>query len=240
MSSSDPLEFCPVLAELVRSQSVTGRSGKVFRELAALSAENNLIILRQLMLELKPARTLEIGLSFGGSCLVFTVTHRDLGHAPLRQHVALDPYQSKVWDDCGLIVTAKAGVDSYLDFRPSFSSSELPRLLASGSRFGLIYVDGSHLFEDVFVDGYFGSRLLEDGGVIAFDDSSNHHVHKVLQFLRANCRESLEEIDLSRYRKDLGKSVRYRVARMTGRVQMTAFRRIGKIDRNWDAPFQPF
>jgi len=27
-----------------------------------------------------------------------------------------------------------------------------------------MYVDGSHLFEDVFVDAYFGARLLTDGG----------------------------------------------------------------------------
>jgi hypothetical protein len=240
MSTDDPLAFCPVLAELVRVRSVTGRSGRVFEELVALSTENNLITLRRLMLELSPARTLEIGLSFGGSCLVFAATHRDLGHPPLRQHVALDPFQARVWDDCGLVLIAKASLDGFGDFRSSFSSSELPRLLADGARVGLIYVDGSHVFEDVFVDGFFGTRLLEDDGVIAFDDSSNPHVHKVLEFLRTNCRESLEEIDLSRYREDLGRTLRYRVAKMMDRLQMAAFRRIGKVDREWNVSFRPF
>jgi predicted O-methyltransferase YrrM len=240
MSSRHALDFCPVLADLVRVRTITGRSGRVFEGLGALSTENNLIVLRRLMLELKPERTLEIGLSFGGSCLVFAAAHRDLEHSPMRQHVALDPFQTQVWDDCGLVLVARAGLEGFVDFRSSYSSSELPELLADRAHFGLIYVDGSHLFEDVFIDAFFGTRLLDVGGVIAFDDSPNVHVHKVLEFLRSNCGDSLEEIDLSTYRDDSGKTLRYRVARMMDKVQMTAFRRIGKIDRAWDASFGPF
>ena len=85
---------------------------------------NNLIVLRGLMLELKPEHTLEVGLSFGGSCLVFTASHRDLGHAPAGQHVALDPFQKQVWDDAGLVAVEKGGLAGYLDFRSAFSSIE--------------------------------------------------------------------------------------------------------------------
>jgi predicted O-methyltransferase YrrM len=212
----------------------------VFRDLGALSTINNLHTLRQLMLELEPERTLEVGLSFGGSCLALAATHRDLGHSPGRQHVALDPFQSTVWDDCGIEMVARAGLDGFLDFRPEFSSIELPRLLSAGVRFGLIYVDGSHLFEEVFVDSFFAARLLEEGGVLAFDDSTNPHVRKALRFVRSNLRESLKELDLSGCRADSGRSLRYRVAKTFGKVQLTAFRRIGVIERKWNVPYRSF
>jgi hypothetical protein len=232
--------FCPVLAELIDSRQTTGRSGKVFEGLAGLSSFNNLVILRGLMTTLKPARTLEVGFAFGGSGLVFTASHRDLGHPPSRQHVALDPFQGTLWDDCGLLAIERAGLTEYLDFRPAFSSLELPKMLSGGERFNLVYVDGSHLVENVFVDAYYVARLLCEGGVVAFDDSTYPHVRKVVKFLRTNCRTGLEEIHLLPYRADRGTSYRYRIARLLGRVQMTAFRRIGVIEREWNAAFHPF
>jgi hypothetical protein len=36
----------------------------------------------------------------------------------------------------------------------------------------------------VFVDSFFGARLLGDEGVIVFDDSGDLHVRKVLNFVR--------------------------------------------------------
>ena len=240
MNPPNELSFCPVLAEMVGTQRAVGRSGRVYQGLTALSTLNNLLCLRQLILELKPANTLEIGLSFGGSCLVFASGHRDLGRAESHQHAALDPFQATVWEDCGLMAVERAGLSGYLDFRPAYSSLELPRLVSEGRRYDLVYVDGSHLFEDVFVDAYFVSRLLSEGGVVAFDDSSNRHVAKVLRFIRANLSQQLPELDLAPYRGDRGRSLRYRAARWLGKSQLSAFRRVGAIDRPWDSPFRPF
>ncbi|HEY6167685.1 MAG TPA: class I SAM-dependent methyltransferase [Verrucomicrobiae bacterium] len=240
MSSSSALDYCPVLAEMARTRQAFGRSGRRFEDIGALSSLNNLIVLRALMQDLKPDCTLEVGLSFGGSCLVFTMSHRDLGHAPAAQHLALDPFQKQVWDDAGLLAVETSGLSGFLDFRSAFSAVELPRLWHEGRRFGFIYVDGSHLFEDVFLDAYFSVRLLAEGGVVAFDDSSDPHVAKVLAFLRRNLRGALEEFDLSPYRLDGGKSLRYRLGGLLGRRQLTAFRRVGEVVRPWDAKFRPF
>jgi hypothetical protein len=234
------LEFCPVLDELVRSRRVLGRSKKEFNNLGALSTKNTLYTLRQAMLDLNPERTLEVGMSFGGSCLALTATHRDLGHAPQRQHVSLDPFQSTVWDSCGIDAVERAGLAAFLDFRPERSSIGLPRLLSSGARFGLIYIDGSHLFEDVFVDGFFASRLLTERGIVVFDDSTNPHVHKAMRFIRNNLGQGLEEVDLSIYRPDRRRGIRYRIARGLRRVQLTAFRRVGTVDRDWNARYRSF
>jgi cephalosporin hydroxylase len=231
------LTFCPVLAELLQTRRAVGRTGRVYEGLAALSTINNLHIIHQLMLETGPMQTLEVGLSFGGSALVFCASHKELGHPPEAQHTALDPFQATVWDSCGLLAVERAGLMGYMDFRQAYSALELPKLLEAGARFGLVYVDGSHLFEDVFVDAYFVTRLLIEGGVVAFDDSSNPHVAKVVRFLRTNT--ELKELDLSSYRnkKDV---LTYQVARYFRKVQLTAFHRVGSIERAWDAAFCPF
>ena len=240
MNPANDLSFCPVLAEMVSSRRAVGRNGRVYEGLGALSTTTNLTCLRRLIADLKPARTLEIGLSFGGSCLAFTSGHRDLGRAGSRQHTALDPYQGTFWEDCGLMAIERAGFSGYLDFRPAFSSVELPQLVSEGRRYDLVYVDGSHLFEDVFVDAYYVGRLLSEGGVVVFDDSSNANVAKVLRFLRANLSRQLPELDLAPYRGDRGRSLRYRAARWLGKSQLSAFKRAGAIDRPWDAPFGSF
>src|SRR5262249_10552735 len=153
------------------------------------------------------------------------------------QHTALDPFQKEAWDDSGLLAVERAGLSDYLDFRPEFSCVALPRLVEKGEQFDLVYVDGSHLFEDVFVDAYYTSRLLSEGGIVAFDDCRDAHVLKVIQFIRQNLSQSLEEVDLAPFRNDRGRSTRYRFARLMGRTQMRAFRRIGKMSRPWNAPF---
>jgi hypothetical protein len=89
------------------------------------------------------------------------------------------------------------------------------------------------------LNAYFVTRLLTEGGVVAFDDSSNPHVAKALRFLRTSVRGALEELHLSHYREKQDRFI-YSVARRFGKVQLTAFRRIGSIERTWDAGFRPF
>jgi cephalosporin hydroxylase len=232
-------DFCPELASLLQTQRAVGKTGRIFEDLASLSTPRNLHTIRELLYEFRPERTLEIGLCFGGSALVCCSTHKEVGFPPRRQHTAIDPYQTTRWDSCGLMAVERAGLMGYLNFSEAYSALQLPRLVEGGARFGLVYVDGSHLFEDVFVDAYFAIRLLIQGGVIAFDDSSNPHIAKVLRYLRTNLRGALKELDLSKYREERGR-VTYRVARYFGKVQLTAFRRVGNVERAWDAAFHSF
>jgi predicted O-methyltransferase YrrM len=238
--SEETFDFCPVLVELIETRRAIGRTDRVYQGLDALSTVNNLRTIRDLMRRTRASRTLEVGLSFGGSALVFCASHKELGHLPEAQHTAIDPFQTTVWDSCGLMAAERAGLMGYLDFRPTFSALELPKLVERGDRFDLIYVDGSHLFEDVFVDAYFVTRLLSEGGVVAFDDSRNPHIAKVLRFLRASNREALQELDLSSYRKNKQGRLIYRVARYLEKVQLTAFRRVGNVERAWNAAFHSF
>jgi predicted O-methyltransferase YrrM len=236
LTPSSITELCPAL-DMTKSQRV-GKSGRVFDHLDALSTPNNLRTLHALMMELQPARTLEIGLCMGGSALVFCASHKKLGHSGQAQHVALDPFQTTTWDSCGVLAVERSGLEPYLDFREAYSALELPKMVECGDQFGLIYIDGSHLFEDVFLDAYFASRLLTENGVVAFDDSTDPQVAKVLRFLRKNC-SGLRELNLGPFRGEHN-GLAYAVGRWLGKVQLTAFQRIGPIEREWDANFQSF
>jgi cephalosporin hydroxylase len=225
---------------MVSNRQAVGRTGKTFQGVEGLSSDNNLITLRNLCMRFKPRSTLEVGLSFGGSCLVFTSSHRDLGREPRCQHIAIDPYENQVWDDCGLVATERSGLSGYLDFRDEPSCLALPKLVSQGLQIDLVYVDGSHLFEDVFVDFYFVSRLLSHGGVVLFDDCSDPHLRKVLRFIQTNCMKSLVPFDLRPNRTDQGKSVRYILGGLVRRRQLLAFQKIGPSERTWDSVFADF
>lgn len=239
MQLDEHFRYCPPLDSLMKTRQVTLRSGEV-RKIAGVSSPNNLVTLRNLFLDLKPIRTLEVGLAFGGSALVFTSSHRESGRPPGRQHTAIDPFQTQAWNQAGLVTIERADLREFLDFRELLSSAALPQLVAEGARYELIYIDGSHIFEDVFIDFYYSTRLLAEGGVVAFDDCADPHVRKVIKFIRSNFGGILEPLDLSEYRADQGASLKYRVGKLMGKTQMVAFRRIGPPDRAWNAPFTDF
>ena len=75
----EEFSYCPELKTLLRDRRTVGCNGKIFTDLGCLSSFDNLTTLRKLCLKLAPATTLEIGLGFGGSALVFASSHRDLG-----------------------------------------------------------------------------------------------------------------------------------------------------------------
>lgn len=222
--------YCPELERLMSAATpLTGATGKVFGDRGACSTPNNLAFIRAYMLRHEPRRTLEVGLCFGASALAFAASHTG-------RHVAIDPYQRTTWDSVGLQAIERAGLADRFELREGTSAVELARALGEGERYDFIYVDGSHVFEDVFVDAYFCARLLADGGVLAFDDCTNAHVAKVLRFIRRTV-PGLVELDLGPYREDAG---RHRAARLLGRAQLVAFRREGDIERPWDAAYVPF
>ena len=91
----------------------------------------------------------------------------------------------------------------------------------------------------MFIDACFGFRMLEQGGIILFDDCAIDHVAKVLGFVSANWSGWTQEVDLSSHRAD-GGSLKYQAARRLGKVQLRAFTRTGRDTRAWDVPLQRF
>ncbi len=228
----------PVLHSLLSQSSYTGRTGKEHSS-TANSTENNLRIIYDFIEREKPSNTLEIGMAFAMSSLVFARYH-ERKHSPPPPHVAIDPFQTTHWDSIGLIHLEQVGLKERVTLMEEYSCIALPNLMQNKKKFDFIYVDGSHIFEDVFVDFYYSSRLLNENGIILFDDSTDKHVRKVLQFIKKNMSEHFQQIDLSAYGLNPEKKIRYNVAQRLGKTQATAFRKIGSAKRDWNVKFVEF
>jgi len=237
----------------LQCSNLIGATGKAFKNLSARSSVGNLITIYNLFEEVQPNYTLEIGMAFGLSTLLFSDLHNkklknlhdDLKNPQVKDsklHYAIDPFQSSVWDSTGLCTIKDYGFQNLLCFHESFSCFVLPQLLQEKKQYGMIYIDGSHLFEDVFIDFYYASLLLADNGILLFDDCSSIQVLKVVKFIKRNLSDYLEEIDLTKYRgycSTVDKS-KYQLGRFLGKVQARAFRKIKPLPRPHDAGFNTF
>ena len=161
------------------------------------STLSNLEVIASLFKQEKPKQSLEIGLSRGISGLLFCKLYESIGAKPAKQHMALDPFQDEDFDQAGVMLIERGGVDGYFNYRTEFSSDGLPKLFAEGKRFDLIYIDGSHLMEDVFIDFFYSYQLLNKGGIMLFDDCADKHVLKVCRFIEAQYTEKLEVLDIA-------------------------------------------
>ena len=228
MQATNPARFpwCLELDSLYSVQTIVGRSGKRFEAKGSLSTSNNIELLRSIMMDCKPIKSLEVGMGFGGSALTIASCHKALGHTDPNSHTAIDLAQSSYWDNVAVDGLQRAGLTQLVRTIEQPSANALASLSENGERFDLCYVDGSHQFEDVFVDFYFIGRMLNVGGVVLFDDSSDAHVAKVLQFIRSNFEGVFEEFDLNQYVADSKQKLRRRIGRLVGSVQLVAFSKI--------------
>ena len=234
-------EFCPTLENLYRTREAVGRSGKPFHLTSGLSTVNNLLTIRQIMVEIRPERTMEIGMACGGSTLTFAATHRDLHNQPSRQHVAVDGFQCSGFDDVGRLKLEEAGLSEYVEVCEQLSALALPQMVREGLKFQLVYVDGSHRFEDVFCDFYFVRDLMPVGGYVLFDDSSDREVAKVVRFIRRNLSDCFEPIPISRYRgQTAARRLKYAVAEALCKTQLTIFQKVKNGDRPGKRKLQSF
>lgn len=172
----------PVVEELYRTGELHRRDGKrapldVF--IPRLEGE----LLYSLVRYLAPAVTVEIGLANGISALFIAEALRNNGHG---RHIAIDPFQSTHWYEAGLVALERARLREWVTLDPRYSHCALPDLEAQRVRAQFAFVDGSHQFDYVICDFLAIDRILEVGGLIAFDDSDWPAVSAVIRFALAN------------------------------------------------------
>ena len=229
------------LQQFLRTGTANGTNGKIFTDVSSNSTTSNLILLQLLLCESRAKATLEVGMAFGASTLVFAHHHNSQGARNEGRHTAIDPNEDTVYDSAGRKCLEAAGLSRNVRVLPAPSSEALPAFFAEGRRIDLAYIDGSHLFEDVFLDFYYINRLLREGGYLVFDDSSHADVRKVLAFIHRNFSAHYRAINLrAYYRGTWLEGIKYQAMHLLKKNQLTCLQKTGSGQREWDAVLHDF
>lgn len=217
-----PAVPCRTLAALYARQPQPGDDGGLYAVDASTRIElEEGLELMSLVAQTGSSSVLEIGLAYGFSSQFLLAALQQQGGGRL---LAIDPFQNRDWHGIGRRL-AQASVDAaprdLLQFSCVVERSDqvLPQLQSRGERFGLIFVDGYHRFDDVLLDLSWAARLCNPGGAIVLHDMWLPSVRAVVAFVEAN-------------RPDL--------RRQSSRCRnLAVFIRCGDDERRWDH-FVPF
>jgi predicted O-methyltransferase YrrM len=141
-------------------------------------------VLRDLLLAEKPSTVIEIGLAYGSSALAIAEALAAAGSSEIR-HVIIDAYQ-KEFHGSGWAAIAGAGLAGLCCLMEERSQIALPRLLADGFVADAAFVDGSHIFHNVFVDLFYLRELVRPGGLVILDDCSYLSVATAARYFEFN------------------------------------------------------
>lgn len=179
-SRRSPSELPEILKSLYRDREVRHPDGRTFR-LSSEQDELNCAALHQTVRAMQPQNVIEIGMAYAVSTLSILTAMQSNQTGKL---ISIDPYIG--WPT-GVEVAkhqiASAGLADRHEHVQDLSQYAMPRLIGSGYRPQLIYIDGHHGFDFAFTDMFFTDRLLAPGGVMVFNDVGWRSVHKVIRFL---------------------------------------------------------
>lgn len=207
-----PEPFRSALLSMYRNEPQLGSEGRQhpLDGRTAIGPEQGLW-LYSLCREMKPESTLEIGLAYGFSTLYFLAAIHENGTG---HHIALDPFQNKLWSGIGVTHAQNLGMIDSFGFIEEKSAPVLLHLAEQGRMFEIIFIDGSHRFDDVLMDFTLSAPLCSTGGCIVLDDMWMPSIRRAVSFVRAN-RKDFTELK-------------------TGFSNIAAFRRIADDARPWN------
>jgi predicted O-methyltransferase YrrM len=152
-------------------------------ELVSLPAGDS-DVLRDLLLAERPVTVIEIGLAYGSSALAIAEALVATGSGDAR-HLIIDAYQ-ELFHGSGWAAITGAGLAGLCCLIPERSQISLPRLLADSFVADAAFVDGSHIFHNVFVDLFYLRELVRPGGLVILDDCSYPSVATAVRYFEVN------------------------------------------------------
>lgn len=132
-------------------------------------------------------KTLEVGFCFG-------VSTSYIMNATKSRHIAIDPYQKKLWKNRGINNMSKLELEKLLRFENDFSHNVLPKLFNEGVKIDFAFIDGSHLFDYIMLDFFYIDLLLNKNGYVLFDDTWMNSTKFVESWIKNN-RKDYEMIE---------------------------------------------
>lgn len=140
--------------------------------------------LRDLLVAEHARVVVEIGLAYGSSALAIGEALVSQG-PPDAKHLIIDAYQH-LFENAGWEAIAAAGLGNLCTLLSERSQLALPRLVTEGLVADAAFVDGSHVFHNVFVDLYFLRELVRPGGLVVLDDCRWPSVVTAVRYFEVN------------------------------------------------------
>lgn len=129
----------------------------------------------------QPQRLLEIGMAYAISTLAICEAVEwdrvDCYHV-------IDPFQGSTWGSGGLLNLEQAGYRDAITWHEATSEEVLPKLFHDGLHFDFALIDGSHEEVDVLHDARHVHALLEQNGLVVFDDIQLPGVMAGVEYLK--------------------------------------------------------
>jgi predicted O-methyltransferase YrrM len=150
-------------------------------------------VLRDLLVAEHATTVVEIGLAYGNSALAIAEA-LVAGGSPDARHVIVDAYQDH-FDGVGWEALVTAGLTEMCSLVRERSQLALPRLAADGLVADAAFVDGSHVFHNVFVDLYFLRDIVRPGGLVILDDCDRPSVATAVRYFVVNAAWQLRAIE---------------------------------------------
>ena len=140
----------PLLQEIYATNCATASDGRKLSIAGQSIDQNEAEFLSEIVAELRPVVTLEVGLAFGASALAICDA---LQVTSSNRHIVIDPFQNhRKWSGIGLHNLRRAGFEQIIEFHEAYSYTILPQLQTTGQKIDFAFIDGAHTFDFVFVD----------------------------------------------------------------------------------------
>jgi glycosyltransferase involved in cell wall biosynthesis/predicted O-methyltransferase YrrM len=189
----------PHLLERLLATHATDDGGGVVVPLHSQISREYAAALAKAVSQYEPAVALEVGMAFGIASLAVLGAMRE--DATL---ISVDPFQTADYRGLGRRHVEEAGYGHRHRLVEEPDYLALPTLLRDGLRIQFAYIDGWHTFDHVLLDLFFLDKMLDVGGLLAFNDCGMPAVHRGIRFLETH--RDYSEIDVGLRRSYVGHS----------------------------------
>jgi predicted O-methyltransferase YrrM len=187
----------PVLREMQEKSGFALPSGQwVGSDIAGAIGWDYAEALYGVVRQYRPAAALEIGFASAVSGLAILTALAENG--PDGRLTSIDPFQATDCRGAGTFNVGRAGLADRHRLLESPDYVALPKLLADGERFDLVYIDGNHDLEHVILDAFYADQLLNPGGLMGFNDCGHRSVHAAMRHVPPRSRYAEVDVGLGK------------------------------------------
>ncbi len=241
-----------LLEKIFSSKLVMDKDGTA-HQLNSHTGEEQCEFLQELVNEVKPTHSLEVGLAYGISAVAILDALQKLNH-PFH-HIVIDPFQDS-WKNIGLLNIERAGFADHVTFYQKFSDQVIPALYYENYKIQFAYIDSTKVFDVLMTDVYFITKILGVGGILVMDDCGFPGIRSLVRFLSqhpaykirkgfgkdkfSSKREFIRSIyfsclNLIPFKKRILANYNFKKDEQLGvNYSCIAFQKISEDERNWD------